>query len=329
MKKKLLSPIFSDYEFIGTFSLPETNSSNFPLFDVLSDGRLISTDGTWVYIEKEPSSRIFEKLRRLGDEDVPFPAYIRVSPGNRVAIDKGGTVIIFNVDTPDDEQTYDLGAGYDAEWIDDSKLVITGVPATGLTILDTSSGSQVQVIQGVGGFPAGVTLDSHKNLYCANGGDQIPGGTQTGWIKVFSKEIWEAVLSGGDPIDFETSGILVADLLSAGYLEFDDAENMLVGGGVFFTPSGDVDGSNEPAIPDKGYAALVNGVAIKEALEGGSPVTRESPSSKLHEFDPNPDSDQDFYYLNANHILKELYLSDYGGDSTGGDNAIVYVFRRK
>ncbi|MFG6093887.1 hypothetical protein SPB21_01465 [Leptothoe sp. ISB3NOV94-8A] len=329
MQQEISSKIFfNDYQFIGTFTLPETDPSSLPLFDILNDGRIISTDGQWVYVEQEASSRVFDKLTRLNDSQ--YSPFIRISPnGNRIATAKFDTVVVFNFDAPEETQEYRLGSTYDAEWIDDSKLAITGASQKGVTVLDTENGRTLPVIQNIGGAPAGVTIDKCKYLYCANGGDTQPGGSQTGWIKAFPPQSWETVLSGGVPIDFETSGILVADILSAGYLGFDGAGNMLVGGGVFFGGSGDVDGGNEPTIPDKGYAAIINGKSVKDALEGGPPVTRKSSSNALYEIDPDPNSDRDFYYVNANRKLGELYFSDYGGDSTGGNNAIVYVFRSK
>jgi len=318
--KNFDSPEFGDYKLDSTFELPIAVASAFPVFDVLGDGRIISTDGMWVYVETNRGSRSFSQLKNLGCN---YSAYIRVSPsGNKVAVDKSGTVVIFDVQTPDQESAYSLEGGFDAEWSDPVRLAITGV-CDGVIILDTNTGDKKIAIRNIGGLPGGVTFDQNQTLFCGNGGDQQVGGSQTGWIKAFSKTAWEQAIVGNTPIDFEQNGVLVADLLSSAYLGFDKYGNMYVGGGVAFGTSGDVGGSGESSTPDRGYACLISAEAIHESLRDGSFVTRESPPNKLHQFDPDsaPDS---WYFLNANRVTGEFYLKLYGENNTS-----VYVFQKQ
>ncbi len=318
--KNFDSPEFGDYKLDSTFDLPVAVESAFPVFDILGDGRIISTDGRWVYVETNRGSRSFSPLKNLGDN---YSAYIRVSPsGNKVAVDKSGTVVIFDIQTPDEELAYSLGGGFEVEWSDPARLAITGA-TDGVMILDTNTGDKKIAIRNIGGLPGGVTFDQNQTLFCGNGGDKVVGGSQTGWIKAFSKTAWEEAIVSNTPIDFEQNGILVADLLSCAYLGFDKYGNMYVGGGVAFGTSGDVGGSGEPSTPDRGYASMISAEAINKSLSDGSPVTRESPPNKLHQFDPDPAADS-WYFLNANKVTGEFYLKLYSQNITS-----VYVFQKQ
>jgi len=318
--KNFSSPEFGGYQLDSTFELPVAVQHAFPIFDVLGDGRIILTDGAWVYVETNCGSRSFSQLKNLGGS---YSAYIRVSPsGNKIAVDKSGTVVLFDIQTPEQELVYSLGGGFDAEWIDTVRIAITGA-SDGVMVLDTSTGDKKIAIRNIGGAPAGVTFDRNQTLFCGNGDDRLSGGSQTGWIKAFSKTAWEQAIVNNTPIDFEQNGVLVADLLSCAYFGFDKDGNMYVGGGVVSGTSGDVGGSGEPPTPDLGYAALISAEALKEALSGGHPVTRESPPNKLHRFDPDPGPDS-WYFLNANRVTGEFYLKLYSENTTS-----VYVFQKR
>jgi hypothetical protein len=318
--KNFDSPEFGNYKLDSTFELPVAVQSTFPIFDVLGDGRVISTDGMWVYVETNPGSRSFSQLKNLGGN---YSAYIRVSPsGNKVAVDKSGTVVIFDVQTPDQELVYGLGGGFDVEWSDPGRLAISGT-SNGVIVLDTNTGDKKIAIQNIGGLPGGVTFDHNQTLFCGNGGDKLVGGSQTGWIKAFSKTAWEQAIVSNTPINFEQNGVLVADLLSCAYLGFDKYRNMYVGGGVAFGTSGDVGASGEVSTPERGYACLISADALHKSLNDGSPLTRESPPTKLHQFDPDPAPDS-WYFLNANRVTGEFYLKLYSENITS-----VYVFQKQ
>ncbi len=311
---------FGDYKLNSTFELPVVGQAAFPIFDVLGDGRIIATDGIWVYVETNCGSRSFSPLKNLGEN---YSAYIRVSPsGNRVAVEKSGTVVIFDVQTPDEEMVYSLGGGFDAEWSDLVRLAITGT-SDGVIVLDTNNGDKKIAIANIGGLPGGVTFDRNQTLFCGNGGDRQVGGSQTGWIKAFSKTAWEQAIVSNTPIDFEQNGVLVADLLSCAYLGFDKYENMYVGGGVAFGTSGDIGKGGEVSSSDRGYACLISAEALHKSLNDGSPVTRESPPHKVQKFDPDPAANS-WYFLNANKVTGEFYLKLYGENITS-----VYVFQKQ
>ncbi|HEX8325476.1 MAG TPA: PEP-CTERM sorting domain-containing protein, partial [Tepidisphaeraceae bacterium] len=81
---------------------------------------------------------------------------------------------------------------------------------------------------------------------------------------------------GGTPLNFETGGSAVADLLSAGSLGFDASGNLFVGGADFY------DG-----MTDIGYAALVDATAVQAALLSASatpPIDSSSPADVLRKF---------------------------------------------
>jgi hypothetical protein len=318
MRTKYSDFSFGGYQYASTFHIPEETEELFPLLDVLGDGRIVSTDGKFVYLETALRSRVFNRLRPLS---AGYSAYIRVAPnGTKVAVDDGGTLRVFDVATPLSETTVALG-GYDAEWVDNFRLAVS---RNGIEVLDVAT-SQVKVaVNDIGGFNSGVTFDDNLRLYCGNGGDQVAGGSKTGYIKAYGKAIWEAALASGHAIDFEMTGQLVADILSAGYLGFDGCGNLYVGGGVQFGSSGDVSDPSAPA--DKGYAIIISKIAIQRALEGGPPVTPNSPRSDIQEFDPDPSSDTDFYYVVANRITRELYLIDYA--PSGPTSGVVNVFEQ-
>lgn len=312
-------PAFAGYELEETFQLPIGTGPNTPtpIFDALPDGRIAATDGATIFLETARASRQFQPLCSAPDG---YPAFLRVSPnGTRIAF--GATAVtIFDITTPTTQSTFSVSS-YDAEWADEQWLVIS--TPTGVVALDTTKDQNnvVTVLSGRGGASAGVTLDKDGNLYTGNGysdDEANPGAmkSKTGAIKAFLAADWRATLTGAPSLNFESTGALVADLLSAGYLGFDDDGNLLIGGGNLFG------GLHTPGGGDRGYAAMVSATAIQDALRGGVPVVPGFPPSKLHIFDPDKAiSHDDFYYIDYNPKAQEFYLNDH-------DKATVYAFRK-
>ena len=116
------------------------------------------------------------------------------------------------------------------------------------------------LVTNIGGYSAGITFDTAGNLYAGNGFDAA-GPSDTGWIKAFPFSAWAPALTGGPPADFEASGTLIADLLSASTLGFDAEGNLHVGGGDLYGGSDDND-----------YAGLVRSTSVAAALSGGGPA---------------------------------------------------------
>lgn len=301
---------FSNYHRIGTFTLP----AGAAMFDALPDGRLITLSGSTVYIETQPASGSFASVGDLIGADFPSfgAAFLRVSPdGARFAVgNNGGSTFsnyqigVFNVS--DLVGNWFNAAHYDAAWADNLRLAITtgefGSPAL-VTVLDALSPNPLDpdnriVIDGIGGSSGGLVLDGQGNLFTGNGFTGS-GPSGTGAIKAFSNALWEAAYAGGTPIDFESQGTLVVDILSASPLDFDDEGNLLVGGGDF-SQSGQT-----------GYVALIRATAIAATLAGGGAANISDPE-QVRRLDPDVANDFEFYATVSNAALSRVYVRDFG-----------------
>ncbi len=303
---------FSRYQNIGTFALPAGSV----MFDALPDGRVITLSGSTVYVETEPASGSFAPAGNLAGSDFPSfgAAFLRVSPdGTRFAVGNNGgssfstfRVGVFNVSNL--SGSWFAAAHYDAAWVDDHRLAITagdfGSPAY-VTVLDTNSPNPLApnnrtIIAGIGGSSGGIALDAQGNLFTGNGfaGD---GPSGTGAIKVFSSSSWEgAYAGGGAPLNFETQGTLVADVLSASPLDFDAEGNLLVGGGDFSATS-EID-----------FVALVRAATIASALAGQGLANTNDPS-QVRKLDADAANDFNFFFTVSNRSMGRFYSKDVAG----------------
>lgn len=300
---------FSDYGLVGTFNLPATAK-----FDVLADGRLVTVVGTSLYAETGVGTRTFTALGPLAGASFPGgafggPAFVRVAPdGTRVAIGNNGgsswseyRVGVFNL--ADLTGTWFNVPHYDAAWIDNRHLALTagawGAPSV-VTALDTLAPAPEPtnpvLVENIGGASAGIAFDAAGRLYTGNG-FATGGPSDTGAIKAFGPAAWAAALSGGAPVNFETAGTFVADLLSASPLVFDAEGNLLVGGGDYL---GGLDTDN---------AALLRHTALAAALAGGGPANPADPA-QVRRFDPDSGNPSNFYDVNFNRVTGELYLRE-------------------
>ena len=288
------------YHPVRTFALPTPNglSGGNVLFDALPDGRLLLLNGATVSVEASPGTGLFTPLGDVTGFAPGFgPSFLAVSPdGARAATgSNSGAVVVFNTGNPTITSNYAMG-DFTGQWIDNARLAVAG---SGVQVLDTSTATVKTLIAGIGGFAGGVSIDAAGNLYASNGFDTAGGGSETGWIKAFAATDWEAALAANAPLNFETSGTPVADLLSTSPVGFDALGNMFVGGGDAFGGSGDT-----------GYAALVDSAAIADALASPSatpPTSMTSPSSVLRKF-PSPFS-SDTPSWGYNNSTGELYLN--------------------
>lgn len=298
---------FDGYRREDSFPVPRAGASAL-VFDTIPDGRIILCDGQDVFLETAVASRSFAVLRPAGAAG-GFTSFIRVSPnGQNVAMGNGDRVVVFDL-TASPPQAHALD-NYDAEWYDDTWLILSSV--AGIDALDIVTGAVRRLITDIGGSPAGVTIDKDGNLFTGNGADADPvKPSRTGTIKVFLKATWTSLLTSGSPISFEEKGRTVAEFLSAASLGFDGEGNLHMGGSEFFV--GDPD-----SVRDKGYAVVINANALADAMAGGSPIVRGASRGKLHIFARDPGAIS--YYVSANRVTKELYVSDYNA-------GIVQVFR--
>jgi len=300
---------FSAYQLQGSFALPAGASG----FDTLPDGRLLTIVGTTVQVESAPGSRTFNALGTLAGADFSGfgLGFVRVSPdGTRVAVGNGGGASFGNYEVGvfslnDLSGTWFSANHFDGEWADNRNVALTagtfGTPSyvslLDSTSVDTANPVNLVAIDGIGGASGGIAFDAEGTLYTGNG-FAISGPSGTGVVKAFASPAWTNAASLGIPIDFESQGTEVVDILSAGSLGFDDAGNFFIGGGEFTGPN-------------QNFAALIHADAVAAALAGSGPVDVLD-VAQVRRLDPDGNSASNFYGLTFNSALGELYLHDGG-----------------
>jgi len=302
---------FPGYQYLHAFNLPAGAS----VFDVLNDGRLILLVGADVHVEAAAGSHDFAQAGTLPAADFPSfgAAFIRLSPnGSRIAVGNNGgssfsnyQVGIFDADTL--AGVWFVAGHFDAEWIDNSRLALTAgdfVNPSVVTVLDTTSPNplvpvNITIVDNIGGASGGIAFDSEGNLYTGNG-FQTSGPSGTGAVMAFPRASWMGALGGGPPLDFETDGVLIVDVLSASPLAFDGNGNLIVGGGDFSSGT------------DYDFVALIRASAVTDALNGGGAVDPVNPA-ELWRLDPDPANDFNFYSATSDPTLHRLYVRDGGG----------------
>ena len=272
-----------DYFLTRTFDLPPSfnGTGDFDdnvLFDALPDGRLLVLNGGQISVETGVGSGSFSGLGSIPGFQPSFgSSFLSISPdGTRAVAGSNGEgfVTIFDTANPSSFTNFSV-ADFNGAWIDNTSLAISNF--NGVDVLNTSTGAVTNIVSNIGGASAGITFDAAGNLYTGNGFDFAPGGSDTGSIKAFNASAWQPALAGGPAIDFENSGIEVADLLGAMSLGFDSFGNLFVGGSDFFGGSGDL-----------GYAGLVDGDAVLARLldpSGTSIIDALSSTDVLRQFD--------------------------------------------
>ena len=289
---------FDGYTLMGRYTPPSAGPFQ-DAFDTLADGRVVMVAANEVFIETSVGSRVFRSQGQLTGEGAPveYPAFVRVSPDStHLAV--GNNVDSVGVFTMDGlrGQWFPVGH-FDADWLDDRHLFIRAGQET-VTLLDTQSQPQEPVnpviIENCP-VASGIVLDDDGNLYTGNGFGKEEH-SDTGWIMFFSFADWSAVLRGAPPLDFEEDGTLVADLLSASSLGFDQAGHLHVGGGDF-------------ASGDRGYAGLINAKALADAIEGKGPVDPEDPE-QVRKFDPDKKDPANWYDVTVVDAISEFLIRD-------------------
>lgn len=302
---------FAGYTLTDSFALPPGTS----VFSSLSDGRIIALLGDAVFIETAPASGDFQTEGTLPDADIaPFgAAFLHVSPsGDRFAVgNNGGSTFdnyqigVFDVATLSGE--WFVANHFDAAWVDDAHLAVTAGDFTAghVTLLDFASPNPQAplnpiIIDNIGGASGGVALDTFGNLYAGNG-FMSAGPSETGAVKAFGLADWQSALQSGIPLDFETQGTLIVDILSATSLGFDDYGNLHVAGGDF-------------AIFKVDFAALVHGDAVTAALAGNGPADINDPT-EVRRLDPDANDDFNFYAIVFDPVMRRLMLRSFGADT--------------
>lgn len=301
---------FTPYTLSGTFSLPGSGTG--PI-DVTPGGRIIALDGTTVYRETAPGAHTFVALGSLAGADFnSFGAsFVRVSPdGLRFAVGNNGgasfshfQVGVFQIASL--TGTWFDANSFDGKWISNHQVALTagtvGSPSI-VTVLDTlspnpASPSNRTIINNIGGASGGIAFDIFGNLYTGNG-FSTTGPSGTGTVRAFTSLAWHLALLSGVPLNFETQGVLIIDVLSASSLGFDNHGNFLAAGGDF--SGGDID-----------YAAVARRADVVQALLGNGPVNPSNPN-QVQKLDPDTTNPSDFYSITSNHANGELYLINFG-----------------
>lgn len=274
------------------FDTPPVGDGSFGVSGAaLADGRLVMVTGNGVWLESGVGTAVFDEVAVF---DAPMggavdPAFLTVSPGaTRIAVGGGfgRPVAVFDVSalgTPDaptlltegEKADYFRVGHYDAAWFDERHLALSagdfGAPAF-VSLLDTRSDPDIPVndvvVSGIAGASSGVAFDPAGRLFTGNGFED-GFGSGTGWIKAFDASEWMA------GADFESGGVLIGDVLSAGALEFDAFGNLAVGGGDF-------------GAFDAGYMGVIHASAIADAIAGMGAIDGGDPA-QLKRLDPRGD----------------------------------------
>lgn len=306
---------FDRYELTGSFQLPADSSG----MDVLPDGRLVAVAGNEVFVETGVETRSFISLGSLPSADIsPYGvSFLAVSPsGTQLAVGNNGGAsgsdyFVGVFDLPALTGRWLAAAHFDGTWYDEAHVALaSGDFANGTvsmlttTSVDPMAPENVVVLDGIGGASGGVTFDGHDYLYTGNG-FMGSGPSGTGAVKAFAPSAWQSALSGGAAVDFEASGTLIVDILSAASLGFDPEGNLHVSGADY-------------GVSEFDFAALVHHDRVQGALSGG-PAADINDVAQVRRFDPDTGNDFDFYYVKANAVTRELYIRSFG-------ETTVYVY---
>ncbi len=306
------SSAIDGYTFQGSVQLPVGTGA----FDTLPAGEMVTLSGDQLYVESAPGSGLFDFRGQLPDADISFPAFVKVSPdGGRIAVGNNGGASfsdyqlgVFDVNTL--AGSWSDVSHFDATWYDNQFLAVSTSGITqpsGVVMVDTLAADPASslsvLVDSIGGASAGLAFDDQGNLYTGNG-FTFAGPSVTGAIKAFDQNAWSTAVSTGTPLDFEQSGTLIAEVLSAGSLGFDSLGNLHVGGGDF--SSGDLN-----------YAALIDQDAILQSLAGSGLVDLNDPGS-VRRFDPDAANQSNFYDVTFATGTNELLIRE-------GSTAYRYV----
>ncbi len=296
------------YVLSGSYELPVGSSA----MDVLADGRVIALSGDQLYVETAAASRVFTLVGTLPAADISSygVAFLAASPdGTRIAVGNNGGVSgadyrvgVFSF--PSLSGVWFSSNHFTGTWMDATHLAIaagdftTGeVIALDVTSPDPANPIVVTILSGIGGASGGVAFDQFGSLYVGNG-FMSTGPSSTGAVKAFSETAWRGAMNGGGPINYETAGDLVVDILSATSLGFDAEDNLHVAGGDFNISKVD-------------FVALVRGPNVWNATHGGGSVDI-ADTTQVRRLDPDLANAFNFYGVVANKTTRELLLRSAG-----------------
>lgn len=297
---------------------PEAAPGSFGVaVDALPDGRLILATGDEVLLETSVGAGDYLTAAIIDASvlaDPLDPGFLLASPsGDRIALGAGFAkpILIFDTSLLNTDQPAILTTANTAvfnvnhfagAWLDETSLAISagdfGQPSF-VSLLDVAgdpaSPTNPIIIDNIDGASAGVGVDDSGAIYTGNGFDFSPGApgtSETGWIKRFSPSEW---MSGAD---FESDGLLIADILSAGVLRFDRDGALIVGGGDFDAG-------------DTGALAVIHADALDMAIQSGVAVDANDPA-QVKRLDPLGDG-SGFYGAIFNSATDEILITEAAG----------------
>lgn len=278
--------------FVASDAFPLSAAGKVGAYDIA--GRLIAAANGTVYLQKNFGASLWLDVATVPER--MDPSFIKISPsGVRVALGVGyyQPLYIFgpgvlNTDEPTDLSTapdvLSFSANYyDAVWLDERYLLINAGSFVGSEVyaIDTQdpdpAGNTRVIVADITGASGGVAVDAMGNVVTGVG-----YGFKTGQLKIWSSEQVLAVVEGGEPLDYESTGYVLANqALSAASLGFDSSGNLHVGGGDVFGGSGYY-----------GYAVLIDGDVVTRVLGGGAPVDPDDPN-EFRKLAPDPCENDD------------------------------------
>lgn len=240
------------------------------------------------------------------------PSFVKISPdGKTIAIGAGygQPLYVFPTSLLDSETPPVLNDGshpevksytvnyYDAEWVDENGVVgdyrlaissgVAYVPGGGVEVLDTTRPisettpvNPVPIVEGVNGASADVTFDFNGNMITGNSWCYGGEPDNTGQIKIFSKNDWEAVYALAENesyISYEPwTKLIASNILSAAAMGVDKENNLHVGGGNWLGGTA-----------EQGFSAIVEQSVLTRVLAGGEP-TNEGDPLEYKQLAPDP-----------------------------------------
>jgi hypothetical protein len=230
-----------------TLPPPETGSF-FTAFDFIPDGRLVVFTGTEVRIQTQKDTSNFDFIGSLPSEfrGGSDPAFVVTGlGGNFFILGTGaggskfpnqpfnGSIFVLPRTGGQAESVALIPFHAAANFRQPLELFInrgeSDFSRSAIERLNLITKKVLTVIDNIPGASSGVGIDRQGNIYTGIGLD--PNGTRTGEIRRFSQTDINRAIRTGIPLDFDTDGVFVVKVLSAGNLLFDHEGDLWVGGG--------------------------------------------------------------------------------------------------
>ncbi len=266
---------------VGTF--PESTVGSVSGYELV--GRMLAATGRTVYMQASSGVVTWLPVARLAQDEAPMdPSFLVVSrDGRKVAlgVGYGKPLYVFpsallSADVPLELSRHKAVKRWDVSYYDgvfrDDRFLFLNRGAdhgqSEIVVVDTEQTGPSAIslaISDIPGASAGLAFDAHGNLVTGIGWDS--DFTQTGQLKIFDALALDTAIAQQTPQAYEGAGSVVAEnVLSAAFLTFDQAGNLLVGGGDVFGTTGNY-----------GYAAVIDTSVLDRVRAGGPPMDPGSP----------------------------------------------------